>query len=320
MGREFEKKLELHYYLNNESHSMDAFIRNECEKEILIILKEIITNLNISIEIESEAYTEGGLRQVWKFLGKHQNQISLLVSVAAFIFSRFPPESDIQIENTQLQNTNLKLQNTELRLRIKKLSNELKIKDEISADDTLAMVELLNQENKISWHKSNFYKKMIPYNKVTQISTQPLNKENQPIGELLTIQKNRFHEFVLKSDSLPPVVNENAEIDIISPVLKKGNFTWKGFYMGNIISFEMADQEFTKSVLKKDIEFITGTSIVCILVQYLKIEESGSIKISKNKVVRVFQLNNSNSIKITAAGRKRRSSNKQNEDQLNLDL
>ncbi len=90
--------------------------------------------------------------------------------------------------------------------------------------------------------------------------------------------------------------------------------------MGNIISFEMADQEFTKSVLKKDIEFITGTSIVCILVQYLKIEESGSIKISKNKVVRVFQLNNSNSIKITAAGRKRRSSNKQNEDQLNLDL
>jgi hypothetical protein len=320
MGREFEKKLELHYYLNNESHSMDAFIRNECEKEILIILKEIITNLNISIEIESEAYTEGGLRQVWKFLGKHQNQISLLVSVAAFIFSRFPPESDIQIENTQLQNTNLKLQNTELRLRIKKLSNELKIKDEISADDTFAMVELLNQENKISWHKSNFYKKMIPYNKVTQISTQPLNKENQPIGELLTIEKSRFHEFVLKSDSLPPVVNENAEIDIISPVLKRGNFPWKGFYMGNIISFEMADQEFTKSVFKKDIEFITGTSIVCILVQYLKIEESGSIKISKNKVVRVFQLNNSNSIKITAAGRKRRSSNKQNEDQLNLDL
>ncbi len=69
MGREFEKKLELHYYLNNESHSMNAFIRNECEKEILIILKEIITNLNILIEIESEAYTEGGLRQVWKFLG-----------------------------------------------------------------------------------------------------------------------------------------------------------------------------------------------------------------------------------------------------------
>lgn len=320
MGIEFDKKLELHYYLSHESHSMDAFIRNECEKEILIILKEIINSLNISVVIESEAYTEGGLRQVWKFLGKHDKQILLLVTVAAIIFSRFPPESDIQIENTQLQNTNLKLQNTELRLRIKKLSNELKIKDEINIDDTLAMVELLNQENKISWHKSNFYRKIIPYSKVTQISTQPLDEQNQPIGELLTIDKNKFHEFLLKSDSLPPVVNENAEIDIISPVLKNGKFAWKGFYMGNIINFEMTDHEFTKSVIKKDIEFINGTSIVCVLVQFLKIEDSGSIKISKNKVVRVFQVNNSNSNIVTLAGKKRKASKKQNEDQLNLDL
>lgn len=35
----FGEKLELHYYLNNGSHSMDALVRNKCEAEILAKFK-----------------------------------------------------------------------------------------------------------------------------------------------------------------------------------------------------------------------------------------------------------------------------------------
>lgn len=52
-------KLELHYYFRDNSHSMNAFVRNQCEKELLAIYKEAITLFNIDIEIESEAFNEG---------------------------------------------------------------------------------------------------------------------------------------------------------------------------------------------------------------------------------------------------------------------
>jgi hypothetical protein len=38
---DFAEKLQLHYYLNNGSHSMDALVRNKCEAEILAVIQEI---------------------------------------------------------------------------------------------------------------------------------------------------------------------------------------------------------------------------------------------------------------------------------------
>jgi len=40
---------------------MNAFTRNYCEKEILLIFKEVSQILNIEIELEAEALKEGGL-------------------------------------------------------------------------------------------------------------------------------------------------------------------------------------------------------------------------------------------------------------------
>ena len=33
--------LNVHYYLENNQHSMDAFVRHSCEHEILQIIKEV---------------------------------------------------------------------------------------------------------------------------------------------------------------------------------------------------------------------------------------------------------------------------------------
>jgi len=54
-------KIELHYFFRDSSHRMNAFTRNYCEKEILLIFKEVSQILNIEIELEAEALKEGGL-------------------------------------------------------------------------------------------------------------------------------------------------------------------------------------------------------------------------------------------------------------------
>lgn len=37
-------RLQLHYYFDDESHFMDAHVRNKCEGELLAIIHEVSTN------------------------------------------------------------------------------------------------------------------------------------------------------------------------------------------------------------------------------------------------------------------------------------
>jgi len=66
--KDTSNKIELHYYFSDESHSMNALVRNKCEHNLLGILKEISTVLNARLKVESEAYTEGGLKEKWVLL------------------------------------------------------------------------------------------------------------------------------------------------------------------------------------------------------------------------------------------------------------
>lgn len=52
------KKLELHYFFYDiDSHSMDANLRNACEKELLALFAECASILGVNYKIESEAFT-----------------------------------------------------------------------------------------------------------------------------------------------------------------------------------------------------------------------------------------------------------------------
>ncbi|TOE89607.1 hypothetical protein CGJ33_23485, partial [Vibrio parahaemolyticus] len=74
-------KLQMHYYLENGSHSMDAIARNKCESEVLAIVQEIAKVLNTQIVIEAEVWKEGGLRDIWAFTNANAAVISVIVSI-----------------------------------------------------------------------------------------------------------------------------------------------------------------------------------------------------------------------------------------------
>ena len=65
---EIANKLEIHYYLANDEHSMNALVRNKCETELLAIFKEVCATFDIDLPVETLAYREGGLKEIWKFL------------------------------------------------------------------------------------------------------------------------------------------------------------------------------------------------------------------------------------------------------------
>jgi predicted transcriptional regulator len=119
---ELAEKLELHYYFTDTSHSMDANVRNRCEQEVLAIIQDTANTLGIAIKIDAEAYTEGGLKEVWKVLGANNAQIALIVSVVALILSQVP---NIDPENDELQKELTELSTEEKKLNIEKLKKEL---------------------------------------------------------------------------------------------------------------------------------------------------------------------------------------------------
>jgi len=308
-------KIELHYFFRDDSHTMNAFVRNDCEKELLAIFKEIITSLDIKVDIESEALTKGGLIEIWKFLGENGVQITLIITIIGFLLSRIPVENK-ELVNLQLEN--LTLDNEIKRQKLKEIKNGIKSEDDLTEEIVEKVIEILDNDYKIIWHKSNFYKKLNLYHKITKLTTQKLNERNEPIEAEKPIERQQFRNFILRSDTFPPNSDEEAVIDIISPVLKKGNFSWKGFYKGEIINFEMVDSEFKNAVLNKEIEFVNGTSIKSVLRQNRKIDETGLIKVVQSKVLTVFEIMTSDNIIATEQGIKYKRNKKLIDDQLSL--
>lgn len=276
-------KIELHYFFRDNTHRMNAFTRNYCEKEILLIAKEISQKLNIDLDLEAEALKEGGLKEIWKAIGKNGAQITLILAVLTVIISRIPVESELQKENLRLDNELKKLEIQEIKNRLK---NDEEIKDEIVEE----VYEMIKGDYKILWHKSNFYKKLNHQIKVSKVSTSILDNNNLPIKKEKTVERKDFYKAILTSDTLPTKDDEDAIIDIIAPVIKKGKYTWKGYYKGDPISFEMGDSQFKDSIVNKEIEFKNGTAIKCVLRQNRKIDENGLIKVSKSRVLVVLEV------------------------------
>lgn len=279
-------KFELHYYFSDSSHTMHALTRNKCEHELLNIISEVAQLLQVNVEIESEAYTEGGLKEIWSLVGKNNNQITIILVILTLLLSRFPTTNK-ELEKLEIEEKRLSIQ--EKRLNIEKLKYELKeIENKKTETPVEEVVDDLNSQIKILKHKSNFYTHLILYQKVTQIGATRLNDAYVPMEDERIVKRKDFDKFILKTDNLEPSIDENATIEIISPVLKKGNYKWKGMYEGESISFYMKDKEFKDSVIQGGIQFKNGTFIVCVLEKALKIDNIGEIIISGYAVTTVI--------------------------------
>ncbi|MDP3442664.1 MAG: hypothetical protein Q8T08_07340 [Ignavibacteria bacterium] len=285
MKIERSNKLHLHYYFSDKSHGFNAIVRNECEKEILQIFKEIASNLDLKLLIEAEPPKDGGFVEIWKFIGDNANQVTVIVSAIAIFLSRIPVQNK---KLTQLQIENLELDNEIKKEELKKLRLKSVVQSEITRELIAKVVDLLNLNYRIIWRRSNFYKKITQYGRIEKVSSQRFLNET-PVGNDRTNQRAEFSKFILESDELPEITIEGAVIDLISPVLKSGRFQWKGFYNQEIISFEMLDYKFSKMVQLGQVKMNNKAAISTRLKFKRKIDENGLIKAFKHKVLTVIE-------------------------------
>ena len=286
---EMAKNLEIHYYLANDEHSMNALVRNNCEAELLAIFKEICATFDIDIAVETFAYKEGGLKEIWKLLGDNgaqiQTAISILVSVltiASIVLSRFPV-SDTEKDQLEKELAVLSIEEKRLTIEEKSLAIQ-KLKKEMAsgkvAPETINLgIKLVAQNPKIYIRKSKFYGFLGSCEKVAGIGFSPLDRDNLPVENERFVSRADFKNHILTTNELPLESIENAMVEIVSPVLKEGDYKWKGLYQGKPIHFAMNDADFKSSVLRQEVSFQNGSSIECVLQVSRRLNEFGEVVI-----------------------------------------
>lgn len=279
--KENVNRVEIHYYFSDESHSMNALIRNKCESYLLGILKEISSVINGRLLIETEAFAEGGLREKYVLKGKNEFLRAFAASVFHFVL---PVEVNIEKvvseENKQ-----------ETKQRIEKLRNDLKEyqRDNDYKIDMENAAILFSSNLKIIKLKSNFFRQINNSEKVTKVSVRLVDTEGNYTSKANTINRKRFNTYMLVADTLKPERDEAALIEIISPVLKTGSYKWRGIYVqsGKTINFAMKDNDFKNDVISQSIPFKNGTRIECILESTRKMNEFGETVVTGYSVITV---------------------------------
>ncbi len=308
---EFPSKFEIHYYFSDNSHSMNALVRNKCEAEFLAVAIEVAETLGIHLELDCEALQEGGLREVWKALGENSAQIALVISTLALIFSVIPKTDQELVD----------LQKEDLRLSIEQRKNALgKIKGDIENDnvtsetiDSASKIASINY--KVVTRKSNFYKTLSTYEKVSQVGYSELSIEGKPLSDERIIVREEFPRFILIYQDLKPLKDSSAYIEIVAPVLIDGKAKWKGIYDGQPISFAMNDKEFKMAVVSKQLSFKNGDGIVCVLLIHKKVDELGEVVTSGYSVDVVLENVHSGVSGETTQGKRHRHTKKMKDGQ-----
>lgn len=310
----FNNTIELHYWLKDESHTMDAFVLNKCEWELLNLFKEVANIAKVNIVIESEAITEGGIRQ-WFNIRISSNTKTAIVASAVTSFFTFAftqaPQFGLDILKDHLKSNpeleQLAIEEKKVEIESKKLDNEIKreklkeirSKNNKQFEDTL---QNISSSTKIAKRTSNFYEELSKEVKVNSITIN--NYVNcEPIQQAIEIKREDFQKYILTSNLLETITDEEAIVEIVSPVLKKGNYQWRGIYNGEILNFNMKSNEFKTLVQSGKIEFKNGTCIKCVLEMPRYMNNLGEEVISSYNITKVIGTYDNNTYNETNEGR-----------------
>lgn len=269
-----EENLIIHFYLRDGSHSMNALVRHQMEKQILDVILEFQKVTGLTFNIETEAYQEGGLKEAYRFIvgaivssaiGAGMNYLMDMITDPT---SREKSHAELILIQEQIKTEKIKQNNAKKdgelkdlaiersRIDLKKKEEELK-QEQIETQEVIEDMKNKKSLSKISRSLSNFYQKAQNYEKIEKIGYLIHNTLEEII-----VDRSGFKDFILSNKEDIEPINE-AIIEIISPVLDEGKNKWRGSYKGEKIEFSMADSAYKKKVVRGQQTFQNGSRIKC---------------------------------------------------------
>lgn len=310
--------LQLHFYTEDGSHSMDAATLNKCVYEYLGIIKEVCSKFQLEACVESEALSEGGIRH-WLKINLPSKEafktaliLALLVDIVkAPITTPFAVLVEKVVERILTPEEIRKLED-------EKTKAELEYQIAWYREETKKLADTINT-NVISKKKSNFYTSVKECSKVNSVEFTYADEKKDTIVQT-SVARCDFDKYILASDELEPKEIDEAIIEIVSPVLKKGKYKWTGIYNGEVIQFSVKSNEFKTLVQTGMIAFKNGTSMKCELRIKRKLDAEGNEKITGYEVWSVDATFENDKPIETPEGKRKRQQKEADDMQLTFDF
>ncbi|MDL0089988.1 hypothetical protein [Campylobacter gastrosuis] len=262
----------IHYYLIDETHSINTFIKNGIEKDFLNIINTINYELNINITLESKIAQNGGYIEVLDIIENHPVSSTLIASATAYTIRQIVEIVKYFLSGKHKRN---ELENRKLELEILKLEQE----------NTKNTMDINNQlKQKLARPLSNYYTKIEKYEKIKAVGFgETTNNE-------YIVQRSEFKNFILIDDK-ETEIDDEANIELISPVLKEGRYKWRGIYNGKNIEFSMGDSKFKDDIINGRYDFGNGSFINCQLYITKTYDDFGNeVKNKTYRVAKVYEI------------------------------
>lgn len=266
-------KIELRYRFNDENrHSMNAGIFNECERHFIKGIKGIEKYFEDTIQLKIKPREEGSLIDVFSIVINNPAITTTFTTLVTVFATKF--------FDAKFSTAKHKTDETE-----KKLENLQKIKNHIKAG-TLTENDfdyIASNDKDLRKQKSNFFKSAKKETDITKIETTTTNINSKTPPTIIIIERNDFDKLILTQTTELSEETQDAKIYIVAPILIKGRRdAWKGIFENNSIDFKIADKEFLEQVWNKQINFQNGTYINC----ELKTIISTNIETEETKIIR----------------------------------
>lgn len=270
-------KLELHYWVMHDLHTMDANVQNKCEQDFLNLLSDIAAKFDVEIQIDTEAIAEGGLRRYYKIFSKKYDKkgnirVAVISAIAISVFTTpitTPISKICEVAIDKIFNSDtIELQDEKMRLEIEKLRQEIKI-------DSLRLNKSLSIEN----NRNNFYQLLEEDDRIEKVSFVLKDEKQKVLIAEKVVDKSDFKNHqeysqplklsahTIKNDELFLIEEiHNASIELIAPDFSINSDKWKGLYNDKLITFKIVSEEFNNLVQAGNLEFKKGAVIKCDLV------------------------------------------------------
>jgi hypothetical protein len=285
--------LQLHYYLAENLHSMDAKTYNKVETEFLKIVEEVSKILDINVSTEIQALKEGGIKAIYKFFLKKKNKRTLKLVMSYFAGIVSVVIADVISDEIKSNPEYEKLEMEKIRLEVEKLKKELKEdkeQEEKNKELIDSMAIYISEANKIKLSKSKLYDSLQKERRIEKFSVQELDFNFKPKSKENFVPRKDFEKFIINDIIVDSDYKYDVTLEIISPVLNQSKYSWRALYEDKVILFNLKDDSFKNDIIRKGLQFSNGTKLVCELDIKQKINDEGEIVPSKYLVYNVSQI------------------------------
>lgn len=265
-------KIELRYCFDDENkHSMNAEIFNECERYFIKGIKSIEKYFEDTIQLKIKPRKEGSLIDVFTIAINNPVITSTLTTLTTIFVTKF--------FDSKFSTAKHKTDETEKRLENLQIIKEQIKAGTLSADD---FDYIASNDKDLKKQKSNFFKTAKKETEITKIETTT-NINSNVVPTVIIVDREDFNKFILTHTTEQSVETQDAKIYIVAPILIKGRKdSWKGIFEDDSIDFKIADKDFLDQVWNKQINFQNGTFINC----QLKTTILTNIETEETKILR----------------------------------